>query len=76
MEENQQENKEKPLDNTRDKTAAERLTESMETREKVSMPQQKIEPKKGLNKYAMIGGVVVSIFIFGIVYRTYFVPEA
>lgn len=66
------------------KSASERLTESMEARQAqqhdsggdVSMPQQKVMPKEGMNKYVIIGGVVVAIFIFGVVYRAYFVPEA
>ncbi len=58
------------------KSASKRLTESMQQKKEVVMPQPKKVEKKGINKYALIGGIVLFIFIFGMIYNAYLVPEA
>ena len=78
MEENPQNNLEHK------KSMAEKLKESIEERqaqqagggEEVHMPQQKKETKSGVNKYIIIGIIVVLFFGVGIGFRAFFVPEA
>lgn len=66
------------------KSMSERLKESIETRQAqqarqedgTEMPQPKKQVKNGVNKYIIIGVIVVLFFGIGIGYRAFFVPEA